>query len=310
MGQGSLTIVFFANMFSAFDNNLMGTIDSGSAAIISLIMPVLAAGFSLYLLLVSLSYLRGNESGELVVEFWIRMAIVATWITLGLNIQYYTTYVVPVLQGFGDSISAALTGSPTDQGTLLDNLCTGYLHAVANLWANSSGIEGTLICIAFTFITFIFVGSFAAIAAAYTLLAKFALGVLLAIGPLFFGAGIFPWTRQYFMNWLGQCLNYGFLTCLFAAAGMIEVNFGLKQVPTALTLSSLLDMVLMGVGFILVSLNLPTLASQLAGGVGISSMVGKIAGAAQAMKALSKGGGDKKDKSGGSMKGSGSGGKG
>jgi len=62
----------------------------------------------------------------------------------------------------------------------------------------------------------------------------------------------------------------------------------------------------MGVAFFVITLNLPGLASQLTGGVGISSMVGKISQAARIMKAIQgglKGSGGKGGSGGGSMEG-------
>ncbi|MNN51980.1 hypothetical protein D3C81_1666460 [compost metagenome] len=85
-------------------------------------------------------------------------------------------------------------------------------------------------------------------------------------------------------------MNYAFLVALFAAAAMIQLRFASEMVPTELTLKDALQLVLMGAVFIVISLNLPSLASQLAGGVGISSMVGKVSGAARAISALRGGG--------------------
>ncbi|MGA7811689.1 type IV secretion system protein, partial [Caballeronia sp.] len=119
---------------------------------------------------------------------------------------------------------------------------------------------------------------FMAIAAAYILLAKFALGLLLALGPLFISLALFPPTRRFFENWAGQCMNYVFLVSLFAAAGAIECAFATTMIPNATTPSwqQIIELCLMGIAFVIISWNLPGLASQLGGGVGISSMVGKL----------------------------------
>lgn len=309
MEQGATTVVFFSTLFQAFDANVMQTINTGSAAVISLITPLVAVCFTTYLILVTLSYWRGNNE-DFVIDFWMRMLGALVWIAFGLNIQYYSTYVVPFFNGFGDDLASALAGTP-QTGSALDALCTAYVTAMWHIFQAADGIEDTLNAIAFILLTMIFAVPFIAVAAAYIILAKFALGILLALGPIFFGAGIFPWTRQFFMNWVGQCLNYGFLVCLFAAAGMLEINFAKTMVPSSMTLTALFQLVMMGISFLIISLNLPGLASQLAGGVGISSMVGKLAGAASGaaavMKALSKMGGNGGG-AGGSMSGGNSGG--
>src|ERR1700737_5660871 len=127
MEQGP-TITLFTRLFQAFDQNLMQTISTGSAAMISLISPVFAICFTICLLLITVSYWRGNNE-EYVVDFWLRMAGVATWIAFGLNIQYYSTYVVPFFNGFGDDLTTVLAGTP-QTGAALDSICTAYVTAI------------------------------------------------------------------------------------------------------------------------------------------------------------------------------------
>ncbi|MGY2492833.1 type IV secretion system protein, partial [Cupriavidus sp. CP313] len=125
---------------------------------------------------------------------------------------------------------------------------------------------------------------FLGISAAYAILAKFSLGLLLALGPLFIAAALFPATRKFFETWTAQCLNYAFLTALFAAAAAIEVQFATsilrKDEGYVMGIVDAYVLGAMGLVFIVVSLNLPGLASALAGGVGISTMTGKISTAA------------------------------
>ena len=45
----------FTDMFNAFDTQVLDTINTGSARMVSLISPLVAAGFSLYVLLVLVS---------------------------------------------------------------------------------------------------------------------------------------------------------------------------------------------------------------------------------------------------------------
>jgi len=63
----------FSDMFSRFDENVLNTINTGSANMISLISPLVAACFSLYVLLVLVSYWRGHNDSP-IVDFLLRMA--------------------------------------------------------------------------------------------------------------------------------------------------------------------------------------------------------------------------------------------
>ncbi|SMG61564.1 type IV secretion system protein [Paraburkholderia susongensis] len=299
------TVTVFTQLFAAFDDNLMGMISSGSANIISLITPLMAAGFSIYVLLILLSYWRGTND-EPVSDFLKRMAAWTAILTFGMNISYYSNYVVPFFNGLGDDLARALSGTPST-GSALDSITTAYVQAMVKIYQEASGIEDTMNAIAFVFVTLLFALPFIAIAAAYIILAKFALGLLLALGPAFIAAALFPATRRLFDSWAGQCLNYGILVALFAAAGMLEIRFAQTIVPTDITILSLFQLVMMGIAFVIISLNLPSLASQLAGGVGISSMVGKLSGVGRLAAALGKGasggGGSSPNSSGGQIKG-------
>ncbi|NKF95666.1 conjugal transfer protein TrbL [Ralstonia solanacearum] len=301
--SGNLQVTVFADMFNDFDNNLLGVINSGSANIITLITPLMAVGFSIYVMLVMVSYWRGH-SHEPVPDFIQRMAGWAVVLTFGMNIGYYSQYVVPFFNGLGDDIARALCGN-TSTGAAIDSLATTYAKVMWEIFKAADGIEETLNAIVYIAITLLFGMPFMSIAAAYIILSRFALGLLLALGPMFIGAALFPATRRFCEAWIGQCLSYGFLVALISAAGLIEIRFAQSISPNHATLGSLIKIVLMGVSFIVISLNLPGLASQLSGGVGISSMVGKIGQAARAMQAirsLMKGGGGK-GSSGGSMQG-------
>ncbi|MDN7465807.1 type IV secretion system protein [Burkholderia gladioli] len=293
----AITITIFTDLFNTFDQNVLQTINTGSTKIISLVSPLVAACFSLYVTLVLVNYWRGRGS-EPLIDFMLKVAGWAAVITAGMNISYYSQYVVPFFNGFGDDIGSALTAG-NGMTNSLDQLLSLYVNVITSMYSNISGIDvGLYFEVTLMACGLIVVGGlFMAIAAAYIILAKFSLGLLLALGPAFIVAKLFPASARFFDNWVGQCLNYGLLSALYAAAGAIEVSFATSIMPTdysvtgvALTWVLFAKIIVSGFVFILISLTLPSLASQLAGGVGISSMVGKVGaavgGAMNAVKSM------------------------
>ena len=270
-----VTTHMFSSMISQFDQNILNTINTGSTRLISLISPLMAVCFSIYVMLILWTYWQGRND-EPINDFLMRMASWALVLTCGMNIQFYSDYVVPFINGLGEQISGALTGG-TNTVSGLDNLLSAYINAAQTIYSQASGFQ-TIAAIAIIGLLVILGSPFMAIAAAYILLAKFALGLLLALGPLFISLALFPPTRRFFENWAGQCMNYVFLVSLFAAAGAIECAFATTMIPNATTTSwqQIIELCLMGIAFVIISWNLPGLASQLGGGVGISSMVGKF----------------------------------
>ncbi len=293
-------VQLFTSMTNSFDKNVLNTISTGSSNIIALISPLMATCFSIYVLLILWTYWQGRND-EPINDFLMRMATWALILTCGMNIQFYSEYVVPFFNGFGEQMAGALTnGSNPVSG--LDNLLNAYINAAQAIYAQASGLK-VIAAIWTIALMIIFGGPFMAIAIAYIILAKFALGLLLALGPLFISAALFPPSRQFFWNWVGQCMNYTLLVALFAAACALEVNFAMGVVPLngSPSIAQVIDLDIMGLAFWVISLNLPGLASSLAGGVGISTMVGNLGSVARFAGSLGKMGGGGSPKTGGSL---------
>ncbi|WP_169926765.1 type IV secretion system protein [Massilia putida] len=242
---------------------------------IALISPLVAACFSLYVTLILFSYLRGEDNDEPVMDFLSRMVGWGAAIVFGMHIDMYNTYVVPFVNHLGDDL-AGVVGPAFNSASALDNMANGFATAFAKIMHDASGIKESIYAALAILLIWLFAGLFMVVAIAYILLAKVALGILLAIGPLFIVAALFPASRDLFKNWTGQCLNYAFLVMLFSFAAQIEIAMVNSVIPADLSISAVMKVCLICAVMVFVSLNLPSLASSLAGGVGISSMVGKF----------------------------------
>ncbi|MGY2491974.1 type IV secretion system protein, partial [Cupriavidus sp. CP313] len=120
-------IAVFQKLFDSFDESVLGTITTGSANIISLISPLMAVFFSIYVMLVMTSYWRGSTDTP-IMDFFMRMASWAIIITAGMNVGYYSTYVVPFFKGIGEDIAKALVGDHSTANAL-DTLLSAYIDA-------------------------------------------------------------------------------------------------------------------------------------------------------------------------------------
>src|SRR5690606_28131096 len=75
---------------------------------------------------------------------------------------------------------------------------------------------------------------FVIIAFSYLLVAKILINVVLLIGPAFIMFAFFPPTREYFMKWVGQLLNYIFLVVIFTAVFTLLHNIISSIDPSSL----------------------------------------------------------------------------
>lgn len=242
---------------------------------IALVSPLAGACFSLYVTLILFSYLRGDDHDEPIMDFLVRMVGWGAAITFGLNIGMYTTYVVPFVNGLGEDL-ASVVGSQYGSSAALDDMANAFADSFIQLYMDADGMKESIFAALAILLIGLFAGLFMVVAIAYIVLAKVALGLLIAVGPLFIIAALFPATRDLFRNWTGQCLNYAFLVMLFSFAAQLEIQMVKSVVPSELSISSVLQVSLICAVMVFVSLNLPSLASALAGGVGISAMVGKF----------------------------------
>lgn len=271
-----MAITPFTDLYTFFDTTVNAVLVNGTAHMIALITPLVAAGFGLYMMLILSSYWRGDDDIiEDMQDFWFRMIGWAAIITFGLNIDMYQLYVAPFVTGLGDDL-ANTVGTGYSSQAALDTMANAFIDSFIKLYNEADGIKQTLFACLAIFSEAVFGGAFMVIAIAYIILAKLALGILVAVGPLFIAAALFPATRDLFKNWTAQCLNYAFMVMLFSFAAQIEIGMISSHIPSELSISGVFYISLVCLGMVFVSLNLPSIAAALAGGVGISTMVRKL----------------------------------
>lgn len=268
----------FTHVYNYFDTAVTAVLVNGTANMIALITPLVTTAFGLYVLLIVHSYMRGNADIIDDMEDWFyRMIGWAAIITYGMNISTYQTYVAPFVIGLGDDL-ASIAGPGINAPAALDTMANAFIDSFIKMYTAADGIKQTMFALMAIVSVAIFGGVFMAIAIAYIILAKVALGVLVAIGPLFIAAALFPATRDLFKNWTAQVLNYSFMVLLFSFGAQIEIALMTTQIPTGLTISSVFNISLLSFVMIFVSLNFPSIAAALAGGIGISTMARKLPG--------------------------------
>jgi type IV secretion system protein VirB6 len=264
----------FTQVYNFFDQAVSGVLLAGTTNMIALISPLLAVCFSIYVMLVLSDYWRGHE-GSPIVDFLLKMAAWGTVITFGLNISMYQNYVAPLINGLGDDLTGTIS-SKYNSAAALDQMASSFLDCFINMYEKADGIKQTVFAALSILVLSIPTIAFMVIAIGYIILAKVALGILVATGPLFISAALFPASRDLFRNWTAQCLNYAFLVMLFSFAAQLEIQMIATLVPKDFALADIFVCILVCCVMVFVSLNFPSLAAALAGGIGISSMVRKL----------------------------------
>lgn len=271
--------------FSDIANNLlngMGTdLFSKSGNLISGITPIFQIGFGIYIFLVVLdAYNRGfNEN---VMDLGKRMFGWLLIIAFAFNSSQYQK-IANILWMLPENLSGLL-GTSTYTASALDTQSNNILTMMENIFAYAAELDvlqvsdklmlyiGGSVAVLLAYLFFI-------ITFAYYLIAKLSLAMVILIGPLFIGSMLFPATRQWGMNWIGQILNYSVTVVFFVILGSLQNDFFQKHLQNAVVgeIASVAQVVgliplffLSTTIFILVAWSIPSIASALTGGASVN----------------------------------------
>ena len=292
---------YLSSVADALLNGMGTNLFAKSANLISGIAPLFAAGFGVYLLLVMMSYYnRGLD--ENIMDFSKRMVgwfvIIACAFNAGMynklaNLMYEMPEAIGSMFGSGEySMSALDTNFENLERTIVQT-CE---HA-SSLPITEIG-ERIGIYLLALFI-FVFGSIYFAATTAFYLVAKLSLAMVILIGPVFLGAMLFPATRQWGMNWIGQILSYTISIVFYVILGSLQQDFFSNHINTVLSgeISSLIMLIpiacIFGTStliFLVVAWNIPSIASGLTGGASMGGMPRALISVARYMKSVSLGG--------------------
>lgn len=264
---------FLTEIFTEIDSVLLTTLGSKTASIINIISPVIYSAFILYVLLVTMSYMKNGtdimEMGGDLIQRFLSWAVI---IGLSMNIGNFTSVVVPITNGVPQEIMQAISGSADSTITgSLDNLIGMYLEVIAKMFNDIEfmDIGGYLAGIFVGGIMVIGGFIFVIIACGYILLAKVTTAILLVIAPIFLSLALFPATRQYASLWVSQAVNAGLILIIISVVCAVEVGILERAVSgvTDLDITTASKVALASGIFTVFLMRVPDLASALSGGM-------------------------------------------
>ena len=286
---------FFADVAKTLGADLGQNLLDKTGDFIGQITPLFVACFSFYVLLVIWDYY--NSSLDVLAVDFIKKC--CGWmLIIGLSLAPATYMkLAHIIYRMPDEIAGIFAGGYKVDASAMDaswKLLMDLLDTISKLhekyqWYDIGVHFGIVIKIGLviTICGALVVG----LSFAFYMVAKVSLALVLMIGPLFLGCLLFPATRQYAINWIGQCLNH-ILTCtMFVLLVKIQMAAFDKAINMALS-GSAFDYVsaellpplflLQTIIFLVVVFNIPSIASALTGGAAVS-------GASRHMMSLASG---------------------
>jgi trbL/virB6 plasmid conjugal transfer protein len=286
---------FFADVAKTLGADLGQNLLDKTGDFIGQVTPLFVACFSFYVLLVIWDYYNSSLD-VLAVDF---LKKCCGWmLIIGLSLAPATYMkLAHIIYGMPDEIAGIFAGGYKVDASTMDaswKLLMDLLDKISELhdqhqWYEIAVHFGLVIKIGLviTICGALVVG----LSFAFYMVAKISLALVLMIGPVFLGCLLFPATRQYAINWIGQCLNH-ILTCTmfvllvkiqmaaFDKAINMAMSGGIADYAAAEVLPPLF--LLQTIIFLVVIFNIPSIASALTGGAAVS-------GASRHMMSLASG---------------------
>lgn len=233
---------------------------------------------TIYILLWGLAFWRGliNEPLSDGVARLFRVVLIGA---IALSAGIYGARIATFLYNTPGQLASVVVGGAVTPDTVMDaSLSKGNDIALKFMDLISiTDIGGSFAAVLSALIVWLFTAVVILYGTALILLSKVILGIVIALGPLFIALLLFDSTKRFFEGWLGQALNYLFVYVLVATAVNIMFALWAPQLQYALDNSDggfkvLLPMIIVGGASFVILMQVPALASGLAGGVQLGTL--------------------------------------
>jgi type IV secretion system protein VirB6 len=170
------------------------------------------AALVLYVLLYGFAILRGAIS-EPIIDFAVRSLKLALIYMLATTVAYSSWVTTPLFHTLPDTLTQAISGAPaTDPGTAFDQFFAraAYLGEKISQTASLTNPAPYLVAGGVDVVGAVA----AALGFGIVIVAKVALALIIALGPIFVACSLFDASRRFFFGWLSQAVNYVLLMAL------------------------------------------------------------------------------------------------
>jgi type IV secretion system protein VirB6 len=202
----------FQPAYAFVDGKLDTFLHDRTADVVAQVAGPLRLALVLYVLLYGVAILRGAIS-EPVVDFAVRSLKLAFIYLLATTVAYSSWVTDPLFHTLPDALTRAISGAAApDVGSAFDQFFNraAYLGEKIGREASLDNWAPLLMSGA----VFVIGALAAAVGFGVVLIAKVALALLVALGPIFIALALFDGTRRFFFGWLSQAVNYLVLMAL------------------------------------------------------------------------------------------------
>ena len=267
--------MLFAQFWQWLSDRLADYVSVQVAATAAAIEPVAVSLAVIYVMLWGYLHLKGAIE-EPVLAGALRIVRLVVVLGLGLRLWQYNEVLVDTFMEAPVELAAALAGAADPIGTI-DALWDQGGTVAATLWEKGGLFSGEVGYYIAATVVYLLMGAVCVYTLFLMALARVALALLLAMGPLFIVMLLFESTQRFFEAWVAQLANYALvavLAVLMSALMLTVVEAYATQTAAqgaAILTVDALDMLLVAGLVLLLFRQVMPIAARLGGGVALAS---------------------------------------
>jgi type IV secretion system protein VirB6 len=267
--------VFFAQFWQWLSDRLTDYVSEHVATTAAAIEPAAVSLAVIYVMVWGFLHLKGAIE-EPVIAGALRIARLAVVFGVGLQLWQYNEALVNTFMDAPTELAAALAGAADPIGTV-DALWEQGGLVASTLWEKGGVLDGEVGFYIAAAVVYALVGAVCVYTLFLMALARVAVALLLAVGPMFILMLLFESTQKFFEAWIAQLANYalvGVLAVLTASLMLTVVEAYATQTAAkgaAILTVDALDMLLVAGLVLLLLRQVMPIAARLGGGVALTS---------------------------------------
>lgn len=196
----------FQPAYAFVDSKLDVFLNARANSVIAEVSGPLRVALVLYVLLYGFAILRGSIS-EPMMDFAVRSLKLAFVYMLATTVAYSTYVTDPLFHVLPDTLARAISGSGVpDVGAAFDQFFSRAAYLAEKIAKGASPVDFAPWILAA--VVYVIGALAAALGFGVVLIAKVALALLIALGPIFIACALFDASRRFFFGWLAQAVNY------------------------------------------------------------------------------------------------------
>lgn len=217
----------FEPAYTFIDGKLDTFLNERATSVIAAVAGPLRVALVLYVLLYGIAILRGAIS-EPLMDFAVRSLKLALIYMLATTVAYSSYVTTPLFHSLPDTLTQAISGSGApDVGAAFDQFFSRAAYLGQKIGQTGTPIDfGPWIMAGLVYV----VGAIAAaLGFGVVMIAKVALALLVALGPIFVACALFDASRRFFFGWLSQAVNYIVLFALIITVFQLILSLLAQQ---------------------------------------------------------------------------------